>query len=284
MSEANRSAIEVWELPAELPLLPIRDLVVFPFMVVPLFVSRKVSMAAVDEVGPERLLFLSAQKAAAVEEPGAADVYGVGTVGKILRVKKRADGQLEILVQGLERAAVKRAVRERPGIVVEAELLRDERRGETAVGETEGLVRAIKDSLETLATLGTGPPQEVMSVILGLADPSALADLVAANLGLDMARAQTVLEARSALDRLRRVNELLAKELEVVAWQQKIQTQAKEQMSKTQREYFLRTQLQQIRNELGDRDHAHAEVEDLKRRLAEARLSEEASLEAGTPL
>ncbi|MBK6683918.1 MAG: endopeptidase La [Deltaproteobacteria bacterium] len=272
------------ELPERLPLLPIRDLVVFPFMVVPLFVSRDLSLAAVeDALAGERLLFLAAQKNAGADEPTMNELYTVGTVGKILRMRKLPDGQVKILVQGLRRGTWERVLRERPGIVVKARVL-EETPGSMTPQEIEGLVRVVKEALHKLGEVGKGLPQDVMTVLLGLTDPGALADLVASNLGLKVPDAQAVLEATSAGDRLRRVHDALLKEVEVVAWQQKIQSQAKEEMSKAQREYFLREQLKQIRNELGDADDKQDEVEELRTRLRDAHLPSEVSRESDKQL
>jgi ATP-dependent Lon protease len=270
---------ELVDVPEQIPLLPIRDLVVFPFMVVPLFVSRKVSIAAVEAaLAGDRMLFLCAQKNAGADEPGPGELFRVGTIGKILRMRKLPDGQVKILVQGLRRARLEEIVAEKPTMVVKTSPI-DENVNEAGV-EVEGLIRAVKESLTKLSEVGKGLPQDVMTVLLGLTEPGALGDLVASNLGMKVPDAQAVLEATSAIDRLRRVNEALAKEVEVVAWQQKIQTQAKEEMSRAQREYFLREQLKQIRQELGDFDDKHEEIEELRRRIKEAQLAPEADTEA----
>ncbi len=268
------------ELPDQLPLLPVRDLVIFPFMVVPLFVSRKISIGAVeDSLAGDRLMFMCAQKNAGADEPSMDELYTVGTVGKILRMRKLPDGQIKILVQGLKRAEVQRVIRQKPSVVVNARPLEEDKNAESAV-QVEGLTRAVKESLKTLGEVGKGLPQDVMTVMLGLSDAGALADLVASNLGLKVPDAQSVLEANSPLDRLTRVNEVLAKEVEVIAWKQKIQSQAKEEMSRAQREYFLKEQLKQIRQELGDFDDKAEDIEELRARLDEAQLPEEAQREA----
>ncbi|MCK6545561.1 endopeptidase La [Myxococcota bacterium] len=270
---------EIVDVPETLPLLPIRDLVVFPFMVVPLFVSRKLSIAAIDQsLAADRLLFLCAQKNAGADEPGPSELYRTGTIGKILRMRKLPDGQVKVLVQGLRRARFEEIVGDKPTITVRP-LPMDESPNEAGV-EIEGLIRAVKESLTKLGEVGKGLPQDVMTVLMGLTEPGALADLVASNLGMKVPDAQGVLEASSAIERLRRVNEALAKEVEVVAWQQKIQTQAKEEMSRAQREYFLREQLKQIRHELGDLDDKQEEIDELRRRLVEAKLPPEAETEA----
>jgi ATP-dependent Lon protease len=268
------------EVPEELPLLPIRDLVVFPYMVVPLFVSREISMSAVDRaVAGDRLLFLCAQRAAGADVPGPSDLYKVGTIGKILRLKKMPDGQIKVLVQGLRRARYEQILSAAPAIQVRMIPIEEEvvARGDA---EVEGRMRLVKESLSKLTTAGKALPQDVMDVLLGLEDPGALADLVAANLGLKVPDAQIVLESSSVLERLQKVIDILHKEVEVVALQHKIQNQAKEEMSRTQREYFLREQLKQIRQELGEFDNKQEEIDELRKRIVDAALSDEASREA----
>ena len=280
--EERPSGDDILDLPPELPLLPIRDLVVFPFMVVPLFVSRDISINAVDQaLSGERLLFLCAQKDAGADVPGPSELYRVGTIGKILRMRKLPDGQLKILVQGLRRAKIDEIVCEPNRMIAKCGAIMDEPTVPNV--EVEGMMRAVKESLSKLSDVGKGLSQDVMTVLMGLTDPGALADLVASNLGLKVAEAQLVLEASSPVNRLRQVNETLAKEVEVVAWQQKIQTQAKETMSRAQREYFLREQLKQIKTELGD-DGKSEEIAELKSRIDEAQLPEEAAAEAAKQL
>src|SRR5688572_19367021 len=179
--EESGKVEETSEIPEQLPLLPVRDLVVFPFMVVPLFVSRQVSIGAVDDsLAGDRLLFLCAQKNAGADEPSMNELYRVGTIGKILRMRKLPDGQIKILVQGLRRARLEEITSEKPTIVVRTSAI-DENVNEAGV-EVEGLIRAVKESLTKLSEVGKGLPQDVMTVLLGLTEPGALGDLVASNL------------------------------------------------------------------------------------------------------
>ena len=268
------------ELPDQLPLLPVRDLAVFPFMVVPLFVSRPISLAAVEEaLAADRRLFLAAQRDPHEVTPGLDDLYSVGTLGKILRVQRLPDSQVKILVQGLRRIRVQRVLREQPALVVRPEALAPPAAGQSHQ-EIEGTIRAVKASLKRLEDVGKGLPEEVMTVLMGLNEPGALADLVASNLSLKVADAQQVLETASPMGRLSLVNEMLAREAEVMAWKRKIQTQAKAEMTRTQREYFLREQLKQIRSELGDIDAKEEELDELRDRLVKAQLPPEAEREA----
>ena len=268
------------ELPDQLPLLPVRDLAVFPFMVVPLFVSRPISLAAVEEaLAADRRLFLVAQRDPHEVSPGLGGLYSVGTLGKILRVQRQPDAQVKILVQGLRRIRMQRVLREQPAFVVRPEPL-VEPNADTTNQQIEGTIRAVKASLKRLEEVGKGLPEEVMTVLMGLNEPGALADLVASNLSLKVSDAQLVLEMASPMGRLALVNDMLAREAEVMAWKQKIQTQAKAEMSRTQREYFLREQLKQIRHELGDIDGKQEELDELRDRLTKAGLPAEAEREA----
>lgn len=276
---------ELGALPARLPLLPVRDLVVFPYMVVPLFVNRPISREAVEHAqANDQLVFLCAQRNPADDNPGRGDLHDVGTVGKLLRVRTLSDGKVKILVQGLRRAKLRRVMAERPCLVVKSEDLEQKLRSSSSAHQIEAVMRAVKDGLRRMEEVGKGLPQDVMTVLLGLDEPGTLADLVAANLGLSVQDAQSVLEATSPLAQLRKVNDILAREIEVVSWQQKIQSQAKEEMSRTQREYFLREQLKQIRTELGDIDDKHEEIRELSRRLDGVGLPPEAAKEANKQL
>ncbi|MEO1337020.1 MAG: LON peptidase substrate-binding domain-containing protein, partial [Myxococcota bacterium] len=268
------------ELPDQLPLLPVRDIAVFPFMVVPLFVSRPISLAAVEEaLAADRRLFLVAQRDPQEANPSLGDLYAVGTLGKILRVQRQPDAQVKILVQGLRRIRMQRVLREQPALVVRPEPLPGP--GQSfSQQQIEGAIRAVKDSLKRLEQVGKGLPEEVMTVLMGLNEPGALADLVASNLSLKVSDAQRVLETNAPMGRLSLVNDMLAREAEVMAWQQKIQTQAKAEMSRTQREYFLREQLKQIRQELGDVDGRQEDFTELRERLAKAGLPSEADRES----
>ncbi len=268
-------------IPERLPLLPIRDLVVFPYMVVPLYVSREISLRAVEGAAEHAgLVFLCAQKSASADVPAEADLYRVGTVGKLLKTRQLPDGQVKVLVQGLRRARVDEFTFENhPSIHVRLSVL-DDIALDRNHPELISRVRALKDGFAALSAAGRSFPEEVMTVLMGLDDPSALADLVAANLGLKVEDAQAVLEAADLTQRLSTVHDCLRKEVEVLELKKQIQTQAKEEMSRTQREYFLREQLKQIRQELGEFDSKEEDLDDLRRRLTEAGLPPEPAREA----
>lgn len=268
MPSISPDALNELTLPDRVPLLPVRDLVVFPYMVVPLFVRRTLSVEAVnDAMAGDGLLFLAAQREAGIEEPSSDQIYDVGSFAKILRQRRMPDGQLKVLIQGLIRARVVRVLKQKPCLMVKLERLPEvdvEGPGDPVL---DALVEKIKHTVDRLGSSGKGMPTDVQKAIQGLDDPSALADLVASNLGLKVPDAQAVLEASSLRDRLHRVREALHRELEAVAWREKIQSQAKEEMSRAQRDYFLREQMKQIQSELGDVDEDLSGVDALSLRF-----------------
>jgi len=268
------------QIPEELPLLPVRDVVIFPYMILPLFVGREKSIAAVDAaLARDRLIFLAAQKELGEEEPKPEDIFAVGTVAMIMRMLKLPDGRVKILVQGLAKGRLQSFVAEDPFFSVQVERINEPRFPELPL-ETEALMRTVRDQLTQLVSMGKAMPPEIMVVLENLEDPGSQADLVASNIGLKVADAQTLIEIVDPVERLRRVKDLLAKELELAAVQNRIQTQAKEEMGKSQREYFLREQLRAIQAELGETDARAEEVAELRQKLEQAGLPAEAKAEA----
>ena len=239
-------------IPEILPLLPVRDIVIFPFMIVPLFVGRERSINAVDmALTKDRLVLLSSQKDLTKEDPEPEDLYPFGTVGMIMRMLKLPDGRIKILVQGLARARINTFLQQKPAYMVDITKVK-ETQIEKPPLEVVALVRSAREVLEKLTSIGKVVFPEVMMVLDNIQDPGRVADLIAANLGLKVEEAQGVLETIDPVERLEKVNELLIKELQLTQMQAKIQTQAKVEMDKTQREYYLREQLKAIKSELGD--------------------------------
>jgi ATP-dependent Lon protease len=271
------------EIPDEIPLLPIRDLVIFPFMIVPLIVTRDISSNAIEEAlasGSERLVFLVTQKTAEDEDPRAEDLHDVGCIGMIMRMAKMNDGRVKVLVQGLVKARVKRFLRSHPSFAVEPERLVDVPLTGAVKVEAEALVRTAKDNLERYISLGKTIPQEVMMVVQPIEDAGRLSDLIASNLSLKVEEGQALLEMAHPMERLARVNGYLERELEILNLQQRIQDQARQEMTKTQREYYLREQIRAIRSELGDEDSKGEELDELRVKVDEARLPEVPQKEA----
>ncbi len=274
---------ETLEFPEVLPLLPVRDLVVFPYMIVPLFVARDVSLAAVEEaLKKDRLVFLTTQREAAEEEPSPESLYEVGTVGMIMRVRKLSDGRVRLLVQGLAKAKTVEVLRHKPSFRVRVVHV-EEPQVENSL-EAEALMRTAKELLEKVAETGKRLPADILMVVGGIHEPGRLADLIASNLGLKVSDAQAILETQDPVERLKLLVELLRKEKQVQQMQQKIQDQVKEEMTKTQREYYLREQLRQIQQELGETDDRAEELRELRAKLDKAGLPTEAEEEAGKQL
>ena len=237
--------------PEELPLLPLREMVVFPYMVLPLFVARERSIAAVeDALAGDRLLCLVSQRDPDVEDPEPDNLYRVGTVVMVLRVLRMPDGRVKVLVQGLSKAQVDSYVdQERSTWVRVTPIPQDPPTGWCV--ETEALVRTVRGRVEELLPLRNLPP-EVLSVTANVTEPGQLADLIASHLSLRVDEAQEVLEVRDAVARLRKVDALLRRELDVTTVQAEIQSQAQDEMTRGQREHILREQLRAIQAELGE--------------------------------
>jgi ATP-dependent Lon protease len=267
-------------IPDTLSLLPIRDVVIFPYMIVPLFVGRERSINAVDTaLSKDRLIFMATQKDVSKEDPEPEDLYTCGTIGMIMRMLKLPDGRVKILVQGLARGKVNTFLQTKPSYIVNITKTK-EVQSDTVTMETEALMRNARESLEKLSALGKVVLPEVMMVLDSVQDAGRLADLVAANLVLNVEEAQQVLEILDPNQRLKKVNELVIKELQVSQMQVKIQSQAKEEMDKTQREYYLREQMRQIKNELGDIEETTEEIEEFKKKIKKAKMPPEAEKES----
>ena len=255
-------------IPEELPLLPLRDVVVFPHMILPLFVGRERSVAAVEAaLAGDRLIFLSSQKDVNQEDPAVEEIYDVGAVAMIMRMLKVPDGRIKVLVQGIGKARMSGVVQREPCTLVRIERLAEAPLDETSELEIAALMRTVHDLLTQQAELGKALSPEILAVVENMEDPSTLADLVASSIGLKIAEAQELLEIVSPVVRLRRVKDLLAKELELLTVQNRIQSQAKEEMGKSQREYFLREQLRAIQTELGETDVRAEDVAELRKKL-----------------
>ncbi|MCK9374996.1 MAG: endopeptidase La [Syntrophobacterales bacterium] len=267
-------------IPGELPMLAVRDVVVFPNMVLPLFVGRETSVLAIEAaLAQDRLLFLATQKDQSVENPERGDIYPVGTVSLILRMLKLPDGRLKILVQGKAKAMIEEFIQERPYFQVALEVLPETTVGEISP-EAEALMRNAREMSEKILTLKGIMSPDLLAILESIEDPGHLADLVAANLRLKIDEAQMVLEEMDPIRSLIKVNDFLRKELEVSAIQAKIQNQAREEMDRTQREYFLREQLRAIKKELGDMDETSKEMEEYRLKISRARMPKHAEEES----
>ncbi|MBM3802722.1 MAG: endopeptidase La [Acidimicrobiia bacterium] len=268
------------KIPEVLPVLALRDIVVFPFMIVPLFVSRDRSIKAVDQsLSENRLILLVSQKEMEQEEPAAKDLYSMGTVAIIMRMLKLPDGRIRILSQGLSRAKVESFDEEsKPYLQAKISVV-SEPMIENLPVEMTALVRNVRASLEKAASLGKNISPEVMVLMANLEDPGRLADLVASNLDLKSPDAQGVLDLVDPAARLKRVHELLAKELELLTVQQEINTQARGEIDKSQREFYLRQQLKAIQQELGESSELSEEIQQLRDKVAKSKMPKEVAEE-----
>src|SRR2546421_1492608 len=268
------------QIPTDLPLLPLRDIVIYPFMIVPLFVSREKSIRAVDEaLGEHRMILLTCQKDLDKEEPQQDDLYKVGTVAVIMRMLKLPDGRIRILVQGISRAQVESVDVSGECLHARVQPMREVMAPERSL-EVEALMRNVRASMEKAASLGKSISPEVMAIVANLDDAGRLSDLSASNLELKVEDAQSVLEIADTTARLRRVNELLNKEIEVLTVQQEINTQARADIDRSQREFYLRQQLKAIQSELGEGNELAEEIAQLREKIEAARMPKPAEEEA----
>lgn len=268
------------EIPESLPMLPIRDIVVFPYMILPLFVGRENSVIAVEEaLSKNRLIFLATQKDISDENPSPEGIYTTGTIAMIMRMRKLSDGRIKILVQGIGKGKILSYNSQHPFLEVKIEQIEQTHSPDMAIS-SEALMRTAKEHIEKIIALGKSLPPDILLILDDVTEPGRLADLIASNVGLKVVDAQKILETLNPETRLKLVNELLVKELEILGVQQKIKNQAKDEMSKTQREYFLREQMRAIKSELGENDSKSEEMEELRAKLMKAGMPPAVETEA----
>ena len=259
------------KIPRELPVLPLRDIVVYPFIIVPLSVSRTRSIKSVERALAEnRMILLVAQKDAEMEAPGEKDVFNVGTVAVIMRMLKLPDGRIRVLVQGVCRARIDEFTGNET--YMEARITRVQESTVDGSLEQEARLRSTKKLLERSVSLGKAISSEVMVIAGNLEDPGRLADLVASNLDLKIEDAQLLLKTVDSVARLKKVHEFLNREIELLAMQQEINTHAREEIDKSQREYFLRQQLKAIQTELGEGNDLAEEVEAFRDKARKSKM------------
>ena len=267
-------------IPDILPVLPLKDVVVFPYIILPLSVSREKSINAVDAaLAEQRIIMLVAQKDAQNESPRAEELFSVGTVAAIMRMLKLPDGRIRLLVQGLSRARIDSVLSEEPYFKAKITKLEESAPAKELPPEHEALLRSVKQNLEKSVSLGKNISPEVMVIAANLDDPARLADLSASNLDLKLDEAQHILESTDPIERLRLVNENLAKEITVLTMQQEISSQARGEMDKSQREYYLRQQLRAIQQELGEGEEMSEELAQYRKLIADKKIPTEAASE-----
>ena len=270
--------------PDVLPVLPVRDVVIFNYMILPLFIGREKSVRAVDAALQNgRHLLVCAQKEESTEDPRPEDLYQVGTVVQVMRMLKMPDSRVKILVQGVSRAKVEAFSRVEP--YLEARITTLSERTAVTDATVEALLRSVREQSEKVLTLRGLSSPDVLAVLQGVDDPGRLADLIAANMRVKTAEAQRILETEDPIERLMLVNTQLQREVEVATVQARIQSSAREGMDKAQKDYFLREQLKAIRNELGDKDEdAEEDLENLRKALDKAGLPKDVRKEADKQL
>ncbi len=267
-------------IPDTLPLIPVRDIVVFPYMVLPLFVGREMSIKAIEAaLAGDRMVFLATQKSHDTETPEPEEIFSVGTIGMIMRMLKLPDERIKILVQGIAKGRIAEYVQNKPYYSVRIDQLPAIPADSPSL-ETEAVIRTAKETLERLTSLGKVLMPDVMVVIENLDEPGRLADIIISNLGLKVEATQEILETEDPTIRLKQVTEILGKEIEVLSMQHKIQAEAKGEIDKTQREYFLREQLKAIQKELGELDERAEEAAEFRTRIQEAAMPEKVLKEA----
>src|SRR5512135_2521047 len=261
--------------PTRLPVLLLRDVVIFPYMIAPLFVGREKSKAAIDQaLSTNRMVLLLTQKDMEIEDPKREDVYDIGTVALIMRMLKLPDGRVRILAQGLVRARLEGFEEEGAHITAEVKVIDEPEKPEKNL-ETEAMIRNVRSGLERAASLGKSLPPEVLIIASNVDEPGRLADLTASNLELKVEDAQAILEIVDPMARLKKVFELLTRELELLDVQSRISTEAKGEMDKLQRQYFLRQQMKAIQKELGEGTEIQEEIKGYQDKLAKLKVAPE---------
>jgi len=268
---------EKLNIPKELPVLMLRDIVVFPYMVVPLFVGREKSKQAVDKaLSSHRMILLLTQKDLEIEDPKREDVYSIGTVALVMRMLKLPDGRVRILAQGIVRAEVESLNEEEPFYSAQIRVLHEEDEEELEKTiEIEALIRNVRDSLDKASSLGKNLPPEILILAANVEEAGRLADLTVANLDLKVEDAQSLLEILNPNLRLKKVYEFLTKEVELLDVQSKISSEAKGEMDKLQKQYYLRQQIKAIQKELGEGSEIQEEIKGYKEKLAKLKVAQE---------
>ena len=263
-----------------LPLISVRDIVIFTDMLLPLFIGREKSVRAVEEaMEKDGFLFLTAQKDPNIENPNPDQIFTVGTVSKVLRMLKLPDGRVKALVQGIEKARIVKYVSKRSVYRVKIDRIPDPAVDDINI-EMEALMRNVIEHSEKILALRGEMNNDVGIILESVNDPGKLADLVASNLKLKIDESQILLELIDPIERLKKVNELLSREVELSSMQAKIQSDVKDEISKSQRDYFLREQVRVIHKELGEDDEKLKEIEDYRKKIRRAKMSKSADKEA----
>jgi len=267
-------------IPDILPLMPVRDIVIFTDMLLPLFVGREKSVLAVEEaVSKDGFIFLATQKETGVENPKPDQIYEIGTIGRVLRMLKLPDGRVKALVQGVAKARIIQYTRKKSLYRVRHEVITPVPVKEMTI-EIQALMRNVRENSEKILAFRGEMTGDVSAILESIDDPGKLADLVASNLRLKIDESQMVLEVTDSVERLQKVNDLLSREVDLSSMQAKIQSNVRDEIAKSQRDYFLREQVRAIHKELGESDEKALEVEEYQKKIKRAKMSKEAETEA----
>jgi len=265
-----------------LPLLPLRDIVIFPHMVAPLFVGREKSVNALsDAMNKDKEVFLATQRKAGVDNPGESDISHVGTIGKVLQLLRLPDGTVKALVEGKTRARINRFVHNEDFFQVELAQIATP---DLPQAEAEALNRSVQDGFEEYAKLNKNISKELLSNVAAITDPSQMADTVAAHFSFKIEDKQRLLETIDLSERMSLLLSLIKMEIEVFRMDQRIKSRVKEQMEKTQKNYYLNEQMRAIKKEMGTEDEAADEVKELEDKIKNKKMSKEATEKAEAEL
>jgi len=258
------------------PLLPLRDVVVFPNVVVPLFVGRDKSIQALEyALSHEKRVFLSAQVDAKVDNPSPKDIFAFGTVGSVLQLLKLPDGTVKALIEGKERGVIENFVDKQGFFMVE---ISERSTPHAESPEIEALVRSIHESFEEYAKYNSKIGKEIVSAVIAIEDPGRMADTIAGHLALKVSDKQEILEAVELTQRLHRLYEKLGSEVDILQLEHRLRARVKKQMEKTQKDYYLNEQIRAIQKEMGTKDDFKAELDELEKKLKRKKVSKEAHL------
>ncbi len=272
----DKESSELQESTIEIPLLPLRDVVVFPHMIVPLFVGREKSIAALESaMKDEKGIFMVAQKSAQKDDPGEEDIYQIGTIGIIIQLLRLPDGTVKVLVEGKKRGIIREYLPSEDYFLVRAEELEEIDEAQNRV-KLEALMRSIRESFETYAKMTKKVHLEIAGTIASIEDPSKLADVVIAQISAKLEDKQRILEICDVPERMESIYMLMLSEIEILQVEEKIKRRVKKQMEKTQKDYYLNEQMRAIQKEMGEKDEFRNEIAELEKRLKQKKLSEEA--------
>ncbi len=259
----------------EIPLLPLRDVVVFPHMIVPLFVGRERSIAALESaMKEEKGIFMAAQKSAQKDDPTEDDIYPIGTIGIIIQLLRLPDGTVKVLVEGKKRGVIREYLHSDDFFLVRAEELEDQDQTADKV-RIQALMRSMRESFETYAKMTKKVHLEMVGAIASIEDASKLADVVIAQINAKLEDKQKILEIIEVSERIEAIYELMLSEIEILQVEEKIKRRVKKQMEKTQKDYYLNEQMRAIQKEMGEKDEFRNEIAELEKRLKQKKISEE---------